>query len=339
VTGEGWTPLRANDLSRTARVSPQLALTALLVLALAPLLGHHLVPPPSAVQHGHLVNLCLVALHGLLSPVHGVFHLLFFSGLAYAVWDRARAWLAARRTLNAISWSKPERGQNWWRAADAAGIDPSALRVVSATPAVAFTVGWWRPVIYVGADAAKFLTPEQLAAVLEHEAAHVTRRDPLRLSLVRFLACTLYWLPVARRLTADIADDVEMMADDAVSDPLVLASAILASARPRTYAPVIGWAWFHGTDLIHRRVRRLVGEPLPPRRATPMAVGGALTVLVLLAGSGIVAAHPAPGDAPPHAEHCADHDSVWQHLFCRFDRTHRSSEDCPHVVPIHESHR
>ena len=78
--------------SRTPQRSALIGLGALASLATAPLFAHHMLSPIAVAEHGHLVSLCLVALHALLTPVHGVFHLLFVTGLTYAMIDRVRAW-------------------------------------------------------------------------------------------------------------------------------------------------------------------------------------------------------------------------------------------------------
>ena len=71
--------------------------------------------------------------------------------------------------------------------------------VVSGLPNPAFTVGWFHPMVYVAAELAEWLTSDELAAVLAHERAHLGRRDPLRLSVLRFLGRTLFWLPALHR--------------------------------------------------------------------------------------------------------------------------------------------
>src|SRR5690606_30185344 len=116
------------------------------------------------------------------------------------------------------------------------------LRILADSPTPAFTIGWLRPIIFVAEEATGLFTPDQLAAVLEHEQAHVQRRDPLRLSILRFLSCMLYWLPVVRRLATDLADDVELLADQASTKPVVLASAILVSAQYCSPRPIAGSA-------------------------------------------------------------------------------------------------
>ena len=119
--------------------------------------------------------------------------------------------------------------------------------------------------MYVGCRNTEDLNPDQLAAVLEHEAAHMRRRDPLRLSGLRFIVCLLYWIPLVRRLASDLAESVEFIADDTVREPTVLASAILTIARSTRPGIVpVGGVGFHSPDLLDRRVRRLLGQRARP---------------------------------------------------------------------------
>lgn len=314
-----------------------LGLSVLLALAMSPLLGHHL--PVGLDEHlagrDHLWALCLVALHALMAPVHGAFHLLFVSGLAYALWDRGRAWRSQRVLLAGLDAAPPEPGSVVGRAAAALDLPLGIVRVVAGLPSPAFTAGWRSPRIYLSACLPDRLSAAELRAVLAHEAAHVRRRDPLRLSLLRFLACTLFWLPAVRRLAEDIADEAEVRADDdAVLDqPLALAAAILTLAQwlrpPRAAHDGVG---FDERDLLERRVRRLAGEDVAPRsRLTRTSLAGAALVLLLAWSSGAVLAHPLSGQTPAHAEHCQHQDGpVFLHLFCLGHAAAAGRPDCAH---------
>ena len=203
------------------------------------------------------------------------------------------------------------------------------------------------------------LDPAQLEAVLAHEAAHVTRRDPLRLSLLRFLACMLFYIPALRRLADDLADEAEIDADDAAvarSEPLVLASAMLALASwavPRGVSGAVPsllagsavafqpFAPFQRVDLLERRVRRLAGEPTTVgTHVTRRSLGGAGATLVAVWVSGLMMAHPLRADGPAatlpqdHASmsHCRHRGAfALSHLFCLGLHSHPSGTPCPHT--------
>lgn len=308
-----------------------LGIGLLLFLGMSPLFGHHLSSRLDEMLMGrdHIGEICLIALHELLAPVHGLFHLLFFGGLAYALADRARAWRSSRTVLRALR-SEPVRpGSVLAAACGAASVEARMVRTVAGLPAPAFTVGWLRPRILVARQLESTLGPEELAAVLAHEGAHATRRDPLRLSLLRLLSCTFFWIPALRRLADDCADEAEILADNHASRdrPLALASALLSLATWRDLRPVHGdRVGFNERDLLERRVRRLAGQEIGPRtHVTRGSLGGAVASLLLVWTAGVAVAHPLP---PPGAmTHCRHpHEFPWTHLFC----FHPRDSTCPH---------
>ena len=313
-------------------------IAALLVLSMSPIFGHHIGSGTDALFGGrdHLGVVCLIALHHLLEPVHRIFHLLFLAGLGYALWNRARAWSSLRRVLYPLAAVRPGVGDAFHAAAVEAGLDPSRIRVVRGLPTPAFTAGWLRPRVYIARELAAHLTAGELAAVLAHEAAHAERRDPLRLSLLRFLTHTLFWIPALRPLADDVADEAEILADDraARGRPLVLASAILNLARwsqPRR--ALGGTAGFDDRDLVERRVRRLAGEETPPTsRLTRRSLLGALAALAVVWITGTAVAHPLPDAANGHAVHCRHPGAAAvDHLFCRGMTFSLSADPCPHA--------
>lgn len=312
-----------------------LAIAALILLGMSPILGHHLGSGVDRLLAGtdHVGALCLIALHFLLAPVHGAFHVLLLAGVLYAAWDRIRAGRTLRRTLAALPWRAPEPGGAVEGAAREAGVDPRRVRVAPGLPVPAFTAGWIRPRVYVARELSSRLGRDELVAVLAHEGAHLTRRDPLRLSVLRFLGHTLFWIPVLRRLAQDSADEAEIRADDAAARdrPLVLASALLALADWRAPAPerAIGIG-INRPDLLERRVRRLAGQDVRPvTNVTRRSIAGAFAMLLLVWTTGAVMAHPMPAEHG-HGEHCDHDDAAWTHLFCREGGAAAHGALCPH---------
>jgi len=343
-----------------------LGVGTMIVLGTSPVFGHHLATRADALLagHDHVANLCLIALHLLLAPVHRAFHLLLTAGVAYAIVDRVRAWRGLVRTLGALQAREPLEGEPIGDAAARVGLDRALVRVVEGLPNPAFTAGFWRPRVYVDQRLPDVLDPAQLDAVLAHEHAHLVRRDPLRLSLLRFLACTLFYIPALRRLAEDLADEAEIDADDAYGGrspsgtPLVLASAIVvlaqwAGARRRTMrmgqpprgaaAGFLSLQPFQRVDLLERRVRRLAGEETTVgTHVTRRSLGGAVAVLMAALVSGIVMVHPMPAStASPvgaavhevHGEaHCQhQNEAALRHLFCLGWRSHSADAPCPHT--------
>lgn len=333
------------------------AIAGLLLLSLMPVVGRHLFFRAHAPLTGidHIGALCLVALHALLVPVHEALHLLVIVGVAYAVFDRGRAWHRAGRTLGPLHSEVPAPGDPFWRAAVAVGLPPHRVRVVDGLPVPAFTTGWLSPKVYAARELVtgpRCIGHDELAAVLAHERAHVERRDPLRFSLLRAMASMLFWIPALRGLADDVADDAEIRADDEAAsnvDPLVLASAIVALGAwgapehsRRMSAPggseMVG---FVRQDLLPRRIRRLAGEDIAPSsRVTRRSVAGALLALAIVWTSGIVDVHTLPhstGTISNHATHC-EHPggSAFAHLLCRRAAPGgwitAGGSDCPHAL-------
>ncbi|HEY0931201.1 MAG TPA: M56 family metallopeptidase [Gemmatimonas sp.] len=343
--------LRAGTIATEARYrrSLILALAAILLLSLAPVVGRHVLVvvdrPLSGIDH--LGVLCLIALHELMAPVHALLHVLVGGGALMAIGERLQ--LAWKGNILLRQLSSVPASADVHRQIVRAGLDPTRVRVVEGLPMPAFTTGWWRPRVYLAQsllDGANALSDEEVVAVLAHEAEHVRRRDPLRFALLRALSRTLFWIPAIGAIAEDIADEAEIHADDAASrrtDPLTLAGALvklgawrIAPPHTRIAGDVVG---FVRGGILDRRVRRLAGEGFAPRsRLTTRAMLGALAALCITVASGIVDIHGMPLHptvGQPAAGHCA-HEGLtsYRHLFCRWGIAGtwlpRGGADCPH---------
>ncbi len=366
ATPSAYLPRSVRAREQAHRRAILIGIGALITMSTSPVFGHHLLSGTGQVFIGrdHIVGICLIALHELLAPVHFGFHVVLALGLGYATFDRLRAMQAARMTLGALDATVPSDGSPIMRAAAVVGLSRKDLCVIAGLPTPAFTAGWWRPRVYVAAEITELLDQPHLIAVLAHEAEHLRRRDPLRLSVLRFLACTLFYLPTFRRLADDAADEAEIIADDAAvrGHPLVLAQTLVllatawsggAGRRPHAVrSSVSAFAvGFQHVGLIDRRVRRLVGEDVPIRtHVTMRSLVSAVALLVAIAVSGIVMAHPLAAqevDVPhgmaersTHAmpervkdrAHCRhDGELAIAHLFCLGFHHHAADHPCPHA--------
>jgi Zn-dependent protease with chaperone function len=317
-----------------------LGIVAALLLAITPVVGHHVlgaVPWLSAEQH-HFGLLCLVALHQLLEPIHWVAHWLLYAGAVYVVFERGGVVWRHRNAMRALRQLRVSPQSALGRAAVEAGLRLEQLRTVRGLPMPAFTSGWITVRVVVAADLHERLTHDELVAVLAHEEVHVRRRDPFRLFALRTLASLLFWLPVLRRLAADLEDEVEITADDQVPPQLALSLASAVLKLGGGAAPIAATVGFQRADLLPRRIRRLAGEDATPVTHTSMrSLAVASVALVLAWTSGLMVLHPlndAAGEAVHSPAHC-DHPltSPWRHLFCRGWTLGEGQRDCPHEDP------
>lgn len=121
----------------------------------------------------------------------------------------------------------------------------TSARVVADSRPQAFCAGILRPRVYVSTGALTVLSASELAAVVEHEAHHAARRDPLRLLIAQVVSDALFFLPAMRQLRARYAALAELAADEAaiqrVGGPQPLAAAMLAFGEQPSGA-VVGFS-------------------------------------------------------------------------------------------------
>ena len=315
-----------------------LGLLSLMLLSVVPTIGHHipggLDAPLARIEH--LGAFCVAALRAFLSSLHSLFHLALLVGATYGLVDRLCAWRSLRSVLGSLDSHPPTKGSPFWRAAQQAHIDARWIRVVEGLPNPAFTAGISSPRIFVASSLAQRLNQPELNAVVAHEAAHVRRRDPLRLSTYRFLSCLFFWLPALKELAADMADEAEIEADDPAAEtgPLALASALLKlAADPRGSLPSHSLVHFANRDLLDRRIRRLTGQstPLPSRVSRRSLVLASVALTFVLLSGMAAAAGPSARAGEGDVSHCEHHHGgFWSHLWC-------SAEDCD-ARPMHCDH-
>jgi Zn-dependent protease with chaperone function len=107
-------------------------------------------------------------------------------------------------------------------------VDGRSVTVVQGSRAAAFCGGLLHPRIYLSDAAASGLAPDELRAVVAHEAHHADRHDPLRLLVARALGGPAAALAAVRRhaLLADLAADAAAV--QRLGSPAPLAGALLA---------------------------------------------------------------------------------------------------------------
>ncbi|WP_395639301.1 M56 family metallopeptidase [Pseudolysinimonas sp.] len=106
------------------------------------------------------------------------------------------------------------------------------------------------------------LPPQELAAVIAHERAHLTQRHDIVLVAFRAWHSALPWFPIAARAAEEVAVLVELLADDGARRTTpddVLARAIAAVASAPEGARVADPGIPREPPRTRDRVRRLVG--------------------------------------------------------------------------------
>jgi MFS family permease len=135
------------------------------------------------------------------------------------------------------------------------------------------SVGLWNPVVVVSSGLSNTVRADVLEAAIEHERAHVRRRDTL-IRLVARAATLLYWPSVRRRILAALELAAEQACDEEAAetagDRLKIAESILAVERVLSCnpAPAAGpLASSFAAVAAVQRVESLVADRLP-RRST-----------------------------------------------------------------------
>jgi Zn-dependent protease with chaperone function len=162
------------------------------------------------------------------------------------------------------------RSREHARAARVVGVPtgrPDVFMVTADRPAAYCVVG--RPhAIVVTSAAVETLDETQLAAVLAHEDAHLSGNHHHLLMVLRALAASLPLLPLFTRGAVQVADLLEMCADDSAARrhgtrPLIAGMIMLAGSAP---SPVAGMAV--AANAVIARVTRLMD---PAQRGTRWA--------------------------------------------------------------------
>lgn len=177
------------------------------------------------------------------------------------------------------------------------------LRIRRGGPfAVPVCWGVLRPTILLPPRSADW-TVSRTRTVLAHELAHLIRRDPAQLVLMRFAVAVHWFNPLAWILQARLKRDMEEACDEVVLRSGVsstrYARVLLEAAadlRGRGRPPGMLMAMAARETLVRRIERVLAGAPPPVR---PFAGWGGVLAVLLVAGATTMAAVPAPSPVTP----------------------------------------
>ncbi|MFG2302431.1 M56 family metallopeptidase [Actinacidiphila glaucinigra] len=136
--------------------------------------------------------------------------------------------------------------------------------------------------VVVSQGALRLLSTEQLAAVLEHERAHITGRHHLVLAAAQAFAAVFGWVPLARHAKEQTAMLLEMVADDRAlrhHSRDVLATAMYEMAAAKA-APRGSFA--AGGPSALPRLQRVLAPQRPPHPALAASVTALAVAVPLL---------------------------------------------------------
>ncbi|MEO6714412.1 MAG: M56 family metallopeptidase [Mycobacteriales bacterium] len=257
--------------------------------------------PALSSDLGRTLQVCVMALQeAYRSPaghairaLAGVSLLLVIGRIAFGLWASLRraAQLRSRhRDLLALV------------AVDVHGLG-NAVMVDHPAP-LAYCVPGRHATIVLTAGALRALDRDELQAVVAHERAHLAGRHAWVLSGVEALATSLPFVPAFTVARAEVAQLLEMLADDAAGQRhggIVVASALLTLGRSCVPAGTLGASDTSGGQ---RARRLLAGAPRLPLAA---GIAGYLAATLLIAAPVAVIAAPAAAAAtrnycPIHAD-------------------------------------
>jgi Zn-dependent protease with chaperone function len=204
-------------------------------------------------------------------------------GVALGIFGLVNAGLAIRRASRTIS--------KWMTGAQPVEAKASVpvLRISRALPAMT-AAGIARPRVLLSGAAEFVLTTNELQTALNHEVAHVLRRDNLKKLLFRFVA-----FPGMSGLEAAWLEATEMAADDAAvsnaAEALDLAAALIKLSRlgPAEAQTDLTAALVHSpVEVMNARVERLIAwddnRRVPLQKRSPWyGVGAAVATLAVFA--------------------------------------------------------
>ncbi|MFK7806156.1 MAG: M56 family metallopeptidase [Saprospiraceae bacterium] len=153
-----------------------------------------------------------------------------------------------------------------------------------------FTIGWWKPVIYLPLAIHTQLSPKELEAILAHEISHIVRQDYLVKFLQSLVQTLLYYHPVMWWISNRIDEEREHCCDDqAVSyttDPLSYAQALVQVATfGNTELPQLGLSFSNPKHKTMNRIKRLFGQTSDVKQSTSPRLFIALGLSLVLAFS------------------------------------------------------
>ena len=153
--------------------------------------------------------------------------LLSLASIAFAVWRTIRSWRAtAALRKQWLSKSQPIQ---------VPGINVPAFRLPHHFPIVAI-IGTLRPKLFIADSVLSSLSKDEMAAAIAHECGHLSARDNLKRTLLRWSRDSLLLVPFGRTVERMWSESAESAADEfaarlSPATALNLASALVTIAK------------------------------------------------------------------------------------------------------------
>lgn len=243
-------------MSRRAFVLPAIALLVA-AAAYGPDLWRRYYQPVREYCEMYLASASIVS---LISPIAAGVGLLGIAGGGVQLVNHLRSNNALNRRIRSRTVPPPAGLE---RAAVRADLHVPVICLSEAAP-FAFCRGLATPEIFVSTGLIELLDQEELSAVLAHEEAHASRRDPLRMLAARFLSGTALFLPIARLLEEQYVLSLEFEADrraaNAISLPHLASALLKLLEAPSGGTPVRASLDINPTEERIRRLTAVAGE-------------------------------------------------------------------------------
>jgi Zn-dependent protease with chaperone function len=179
-----------------------------------------------------------------------------------------RQWLPARRLCEHLTGIGDDTG--------------SFIKLASAQP-TAFTLGWLKPKIFISAGMQDACSAHDIECILYHEAAHLRRRDNLRLLIARLLTA-----PLPQRFAQPALDDLKLSCEKAcdlhaaaiLSRESVAAALIRVARLQQQAAPVASLAFVGNRT--EQRIVALLEKPQPTLASEKVFAAASIALLAIL---------------------------------------------------------
>ncbi len=218
------------------------------------------------------------------------------TGIVVALFRAVRGLIVSRRFLTALNVSPQDNFPGFKNLARNSGIPivPFNDKWFNS----AFTLGLFKPKVYISTELLEKLTRDECEAVILHELHHAEAKDPLKLFVLSFIKDVFFFLPLGRYLTNLFCRTKELAADErAVNEtgrPLDLAQALLKMLKMKQEAIPVGVPILDKPSIIEKRIKELL-EPEAgkrseePRTAVILTTVAALFVMLLAMAAPIYA--------------------------------------------------